>query len=64
MAQKQNDEKSKLKRKQYMKELQRLQAELCHLQEWVKAEGRRIIVLFAGAMARAREEPSKRSQSA
>ena len=32
MAQKHNnDEKSKLKRKQYMKELQRLQAELCHL---------------------------------
>ena len=47
MAQKQNnDEKSKLKRKQYMKELQRLQAELCHLQEWVKAKGRRIMILF------------------
>jgi len=49
MAQKQNnDEKSKLKRKQYMKELQRLQAELCHLQEWVKAKGRRIMIVFEG----------------
>ena len=29
----------KLKRKQYEKELRRLQAELCHLQDWVKAQG-------------------------
>src|SRR6266478_5156521 len=43
-----NDEKPKLKRKQYEKELRRLQAELCHLQEWVKAKGRRIIVVFEG----------------
>ncbi|HZD50150.1 MAG TPA: polyphosphate kinase 2, partial [Silvibacterium sp.] len=43
-----NDEKPKLKRKEYMKELQRLQAELCHLQEWVKAEGRRIMIVFEG----------------
>jgi polyphosphate kinase 2 (PPK2 family) len=49
MAQRQNnDEKPKLKRKQYEKEMRRLQAELCHLQEWVKAEGRQIVVVFEG----------------
>ena len=40
MAKKQNnDEKPKLKRKQYEKEMRRLQAELCQLQEWVKVQG-------------------------
>jgi polyphosphate kinase len=43
-----NDEKPKLKRKQYEKELRQLQAELCHLQEWVKAKGLRIMVVFEG----------------
>ena len=43
-----NDDQPKLKRKQYEKELRRLQAELCHLQEWVKAEGRRIMLVFEG----------------
>ena len=38
----------KLKSKQYEKELRRLQAELCHLQDWVKLKGLRIIVLFEG----------------
>ena len=38
----------KLKRKQYEKELRRLQAELCHLQDWVKLKGSRIIVVFEG----------------
>jgi polyphosphate kinase 2 len=38
----------RLKTKQYEKELRRLQAELCHLQEWVKAKGERIIVVFEG----------------
>jgi polyphosphate kinase 2 len=42
------DEKPKLKRKQYEKELRRLQAELCHLQEWVKAKGLQIVVVFEG----------------
>jgi len=37
-----------LKRKAYEKELRRLQAELCHLQEWVKATGQRIVVVFEG----------------
>jgi polyphosphate kinase 2 len=44
-----NDVKSKqLKRKSYEKELRKLQAELCHLQEWVKQEGLRVIVVFEG----------------
>jgi polyphosphate kinase len=38
----------KMKRKVYEKELHRLQVELCHLQEWIKAEAARIIVLFEG----------------
>src|SRR5215471_5915468 len=40
--------KPKLARKDYEKELQRLQVELCHLQEWVKATGERIMILFEG----------------
>ena len=40
--------KSKLKRKEYERELRRLQAELCHLQAWVKHKGLRIMVLFEG----------------
>jgi polyphosphate kinase len=43
-----SDEKPKLKRKQYEKELRRLQAELCKLQEWVKFKGLRIMVVFEG----------------
>ena len=43
-----DDGKSKLKGKEYMKELRRLQAELCHLQEWVKAKGLRVMVVFEG----------------
>jgi polyphosphate kinase 2 len=36
------------KNKAYEKELRRLQAELCHLQEWVKHKGLRVIVVFEG----------------
>ena len=39
---------SELPRKDYEKELRRLQGELCHLQSWVKAKGLRVIVLFEG----------------
>jgi polyphosphate kinase len=38
----------KMKAKAYEKELRRLQAELCHLQEWVKATGQRIVIAFEG----------------
>ena len=41
-------EKPKLKVKQYEKELRRLQAELCKLQDWVKHKGLRVIVIFEG----------------
>ena len=37
-----------MKWKEYSKELQKLQTELCHLQEWVKKEGLRIIIVFEG----------------
>jgi polyphosphate kinase 2 len=38
----------KLKNKEYEKELGKLQARLCVLQEWVKEKGLRVIVLFEG----------------
>jgi polyphosphate kinase 2 (PPK2 family) len=37
-----------MKRKKYEKELEKLQARLCVLQEWVKAKGLRVIVVFEG----------------
>src|ERR1700739_4009787 len=41
-------EEKSLKRKKYDKELRRLQAELCKLQDWVKYKGLRVIVVFEG----------------
>jgi len=38
----------KLKAKTYMKELRKLQGELCRLQDWVKAKGERTIIVFEG----------------
>ena len=38
----------KLDRKQYEKELLRLQTELVYMQEWIVANGRRLVVLFEG----------------
>src|SRR5512138_1751730 len=38
----------KLKARKYEKELRKLQAELCHLQEWVKFKGLRVIIVFEG----------------
>ena len=37
-----------LKRKKYEKELRRLQAELCKLQDWVKYKGLRVMIVFEG----------------
>ena len=37
-----------MKRKEYEKELERLQTELCKLQDWVKYKGLRIVVVFEG----------------
>jgi len=42
------EEPVELTGKQYLKELKKLQVELCHLQEWVKATGARVILLFEG----------------
>ena len=41
-------ENGKLTRKEYDKELRKLQAELCQLQAWVKHKGLRVIVVFEG----------------
>jgi polyphosphate kinase 2 len=38
----------KLKTRKYEKELRKLQEQLCYLQEWVKAERKRIIIIFEG----------------
>ena len=38
----------KMKRKLYEKELHKLQVQLCHLQEWVKAKGLKVIIVFEG----------------
>lgn len=48
---KKKDEKKRKKAekaKAYEKELRRLQAELCHLQDWVKRKGLRVIIVFEG----------------
>jgi polyphosphate kinase 2 (PPK2 family) len=39
---------SKLKRKDYEKQLDKLQHKLCFLQEWVKHKGLRVIIVFEG----------------
>ena len=43
-----NDDGEKLGRKSYEKELSKLQVELCHLQAWVRAKGKRIIIVLEG----------------
>jgi polyphosphate kinase len=42
------DSNSRMKRKDYEKELRKLQIQLCHLQEWVKEKKARVIILFEG----------------
>src|SRR3954454_14095135 len=41
-------ESGNISRKQFEKELSKLQVELTRLQTWVKAEGQRVIVVFEG----------------
>ncbi|HEY1878312.1 MAG TPA: polyphosphate kinase 2, partial [Caulobacteraceae bacterium] len=41
-------QKEPLSRKDYDKEIKKLQVELCYLQEWVKSTGARVIILFEG----------------
>src|SRR3954451_22791104 len=43
-----SDEGKKLSNKNYLKELRKLQGELCKLQEWIKHEGLRVIIVFEG----------------
>src|SRR5574339_492891 len=38
----------KMKNKEYLKELRKLQGRLCALQDWVKHKGLRVIVIFEG----------------
>ncbi len=45
---KKGQEPERMKRKTFDKELRKLQTELCHLQEWVKEKGLRVIVIFEG----------------
>jgi polyphosphate kinase len=48
MANDKTNTDGRMKRKLYERELQKLQVELCYLQDWVKATGARIIILFEG----------------
>jgi polyphosphate kinase len=41
-------EKAKIGGKEYEKKIRELQAELCIMQEWVKASGQKVIVIFEG----------------
>ena len=43
-----NENSGKLKTKKYEKKMRELQAELCHLQAWVKHKGLRVIIVFEG----------------
>ena len=45
---KRESDEEKLSRKDYEKELRKLQAELCRLQEWVKYKGLKVVVIFEG----------------
>ena len=48
MAKDHSANNGKMKRKVYEGELHKLQVELCHVQEWVKTNGLRVIVVFEG----------------
>ena len=44
----QDNSSTRMKRKEYEKELRKLQTKLCLLQDWVKQEGLRVIIVFEG----------------
>jgi len=49
MAKKEDgNDNGRLKRKEYEKELSRLQEKLCKLQDWIKYKGLRVIIVFEG----------------
>ena len=43
-----DSDRKKIMRKEYEHELERLQAELCIMQDWIKNTGQRIIIVFEG----------------
>ncbi|HVQ81751.1 MAG: polyphosphate kinase 2 [Pseudolabrys sp.] len=43
-----DDSPEQMKRKAYEEELRKLQVKLCHLQEWIKQKGLRVIIAFEG----------------
>lgn len=43
-----DEDKEKLKGKDYVKELRKLQTELCIMQDWIKQTGQRIVIVFEG----------------
>src|SRR5213595_411862 len=43
-----DDSRPRMKRKEYEKQMRKLQGELCRLQDWVVHEGLRVIVVFEG----------------
>ncbi|HOC01610.1 MAG TPA: polyphosphate kinase 2 [Verrucomicrobiota bacterium] len=43
-----NGDRQKLKARRYEKELRKLQAKLCRLQDWIRHRGLRVIILFEG----------------
>ncbi len=49
MAKRKTAGDGKMKRKAYEKELRKLQVELCHVQDWVKAKGLRVIIVCSKA---------------
>jgi polyphosphate kinase len=42
------DQRPRMKNKEYLEQLRELQVQLCYLQDWVKASGARVILLFEG----------------
>jgi polyphosphate kinase 2 len=54
------DQPARLSRERYEAELLRMQAELVQVQEWVKATGRRIVVVFEGRDAAGKGSTIKR----
>ena len=48
MSKSDSGDPKKMKSKRYIEELRKLQAELCRLQDWVKDQGLRVIIVFEG----------------
>src|SRR4051812_14920002 len=50
----------KLRKKAYEKAMQKLQAELCHLQDWVRESGARVVIVLEGRDTAGKGGPLKR----